>query len=135
VTSVPSTAFVKDAWQIMQEQSVGCVLIMDGSDLKGIFTERDLLRRVLATGRSLDTPLSEVMTREVVTLDESQEIIIAMRQMQEGGYRHIPILGANGKPRGILSIKRLMSYCIEHYPNSIYNYPPTPDPSSNAEGA
>ncbi len=136
VDEIASTALVSDAWALMQRRSVGCVLIIDSGTLKGIFTERDLLRKVLATGRPLETPITDVMTTELVTLDDSQPIIVALREMQEGGYRHLPILGANGKPRGILSIKRLVSYCIEHYPNSIYNYPPTPEHiPSTAEGA
>jgi signal-transduction protein with cAMP-binding, CBS, and nucleotidyltransferase domain len=135
VDEIPSTALVSDAWDLMQRQAVGCVLIRDSGVLKGIFTERDLIRKVLATGLSLETPITEVMTPDVVTMEDSQPIISAMREMENGGYRNLPILDPQGKTRGVLSMKQLVSYCIEHYPNSIYNYPPTPEPNSTPEGA
>jgi len=56
--------------------------------------------------------------------------------MEEGGYRHLPVVDVTGKPLGVLSVKRIVHYLAEHFPATVYNLPP--DPSSvpqSAEGA
>jgi signal-transduction protein with cAMP-binding, CBS, and nucleotidyltransferase domain len=114
-----------EAVALMREQSVGCVLISSAGQIVGIFTERDLLRKVLAPGRSLQTPLLEVMTPNPVTVHPKDSIGTAMRRMIEGGYRHLPVV-QDGRPTGILSVKRIVHYLAEHYPSTVYTAPPAP---------
>lgn len=133
---VGPTQTVADAVAVMREHGVGCVLICDADRLLGIFTERDLLRRVLASGQPLATPLSECMTPNPVTVQPKESVSAAIRRMQEGGYRHLPVIEAGGKPVGVLSVKRIVHYLVEHFPATVYNLPPDPNSvPQSAEGA
>lgn len=100
---LPETASVRDAAVRMRDRQVGAVLITRGSNLDGIFTERDVLNRVVAVGRDPDrTPLSEVMTRDPQTIGPDELAVDALRYMCEGGYRHLPVV-ENGQLVGIVS--------------------------------
>lgn len=119
---------VADAVNVMRQERVGCVLVCDDEGkLIGIFTERDLLRRVLATGKPLSIAVSECMTPDPVALDPKDSIGAAVRRMAEGGYRHLPVIDADRRPVGILSVKKIMHYLVEHFPATIYNLPPDPN--------
>jgi CBS domain-containing protein len=117
---------VAEAIALMREQRTGCVLICEQGQLVGIFTERDLMRRVLATGKPLTLTLAEVMTPAPVVVQTKQAIGVAIHQMQEGGYRHLPVVDELGKPVGMLSVKRIIRYLVEHFPGAVYNLPPDP---------
>jgi CBS domain-containing protein len=114
---------VAQAVQVMRDKRVGCVLVCEGRRIVGIFTERDLLRRVLAAGRPLSTPVRDCMTADPVTVGPRDPIHIAIRWMQNGGYRHLPVV-VDGRPIGILSVKRVVHYLVEHFPAAVYNLPP-----------
>lgn len=123
---VPPTHTVAEAVEAMRRQSVGCVLICEGEHLRGIFTERDLLRRVLAVGKSLSTPVALCMTPDPVRVHRKESIASAIRRMTDGGYRHLPVVDESGRLVGIVSIKKIMHYLVEHFPSTIYNLPPDP---------
>ncbi len=95
---------VKHACECMRERRVGAVLITDKDrHLLGIFTGRDAVCRVLAEGKDpAKTRLSEVMTRDPDTMPPGNTAIEALRMMQDGGYRHVPIV-ADGKVLGVAS--------------------------------
>jgi CBS domain-containing protein len=118
---------VTEAIDRMRLHRMGCVLVCAGETLVGIFTERDLIRRILAPRLSLETPLHECMTVQPVSVQPSESVGTALRLMQEGGYRHLPIVTGFGKPVGILSAKRFARYVVEHFPDTIYCLPPDPD--------
>jgi CBS domain-containing protein len=127
---------VGDAVALMRQHRVGCVLVCDGPKLVGIFTERDLLRRVLALGLPLATPVARCMTPNPVTVQPMESVSAALRRMEEGSYRHLPVIDEAGRPVGVLSVKRIVHYLVEHFPGTVYNLPP--DPNSvphSAEGA
>lgn len=117
---------VAETVALMRQERVGCVLVADQHRLLGLFTERDLLRRVLAVGKSLDIPVSECMTPNPVTVQHKDSISTAVRRMEEGGYRHLPVVDEAGRPVGVLSVKRIVHYLVEHFPTTIYNLPPDP---------
>ena len=96
----------RDAAIGMAAHHCGAVLVCRDDTLIGIFTERDLVARVVALGRDLDTPLIEVMTANPDTIDAGAPIITAIRQMNEFGYRHLPVV-ENERVLGILSIRDL----------------------------
>ena len=126
---------VAEAVAEMRQRRVGCVVICKGSELQGIFTERDLLRRVLAPGALLTTPLREFMTRNPVTVQSKESVGAALRRMQQGGYRHLPVLDENDQLVGVLSVKRIIHYLVEHFPTTVINLPPDPDIVYHREGA
>lgn len=117
---------VADAVDVMRQHRVGCVLVCSERKLVGILTERDLMRRVLATGKPLTVPVSECMTPDPVAVHTKDPISTAVRRMDEGGYRHLPVVDEGGRPVGVLSVKRIVHYLVEHFPTTVYNLPPDP---------
>ncbi len=127
---------VADTVELMRRERVGCLLVVQDSKLIGLFTERDLLTRVLAPGKPLDLPIREVMTPDPVTVEPKDSIRTAVKRMQSGNYRHLPVVDDANRPVGILSAKRVVHYLVEHFPNTIYNQPPDPKQvPETAEGA
>ena len=114
---------VTTAINLMREKKVGCVLVCVEDRIVGIFTERDLMRRVLAAGKTLATAIVDCMTPNPVTVDPKDSIGVAIKRMIDGGYRHLPVVH-EGKPLGILSVKRIVHYLVEHFPSTVYNLPP-----------
>ncbi len=114
---------VAGAVALMRDKSVGCVLVCVDRKVIGIFTERDLLRRVMGQGRLLSAPVGESMTVRPVTVHPKDSIATAIRRMEDGGYRHLPVV-VDDRPVGILSVKRVVHYLVEHFPATVYNLPP-----------
>ncbi len=117
---------VAEAVAIMRHERVGCLLVCEGQRVVGIFTERDLMRRVLAAGNPLTTPVRDFMTPNPVVVHPKDPISTAIRRMEEGGYRHLPVVDERGRPVGVLSVKRIVHYLVEHFPTTVYNLPPDP---------
>jgi CBS domain-containing protein len=117
---------VAETVELMREHRVGCVLIVSGQKLLGIFTERDLMRRVLASGKPLTIPVADCMTPQPISVHPKDPITTAVRRMNEGGYRHLPVVDETGRPVGVLSVKRIVHYLVEHFPTAVYNLPPDP---------
>lgn len=106
LVGVDAAASVADAARRMREARVGAVLVLEGGRLAGIFSERDLLTRVVAEGRGPDaTPVSEVATRPVVTVPAGASLRQCAETLREQGVRHLPIVDAGGRPVGILSAR------------------------------
>ena len=97
-------ATVREACQRMRERRVGAVLVTESDRrLLGIFTGRDAVHRVLAEGKSAArTKLADVMTRDPDTMPPGRTAIEALRLMEDGRYRHLPIV-EGGKVMGIVS--------------------------------
>ena len=121
--SVSAAQPVADAVKLLREKKVGCILVCEQRRVVGIFTERDLLQRVLAPGKALTTAMEECMTPNPVTVHPKDSISCAIKRMQKGGYRHLPVV-VDDKPVGILSVKRIIRYLVEHFPAMVYNLPP-----------
>jgi len=96
-------ATVREAAGRMRSRHVGAVLITRDGKLDGIFTERDMVYRVVAEGRDPGrTPLAEVMTCNPDTIRPDTTAIDALRRMHDGGYRHLPVVD-RGRLVGIVS--------------------------------
>ena len=97
-------ATVREACQCMRDRRVGAILVTESDRrLLGIFTGRDAVHRVLADGKSAArTQLAEVMTRDPTTIPPGKTAIEALRLMQDGRYRHVPIVDGD-KVVGIVS--------------------------------
>jgi CBS domain-containing protein len=102
--TLPQDATVREACRCMRERRIGAVLVInDKGRLLGIFTGRDAVHRVLAEGKSAArTALSEVMTHDPMTIPPGKKAIDALRLMEGGRYRHLPIVD-DGKIVGIVS--------------------------------
>jgi CBS domain-containing protein len=126
--TVPLEATLQQAVEIMQSRHLGCVLVVDSAGvLKGIFTERDLLVRV--AGRKLDwntSKVSEFMTAEPETLQRGDAIAWALNLMHMGGYRHVPLTDGDGRPTGVVSVKDIVEFIVDLFPDEVLNLPPDP---------
>jgi CBS domain-containing protein len=130
------TRTVADAVSLLRRERVGCLLVVRDGELVGIFTERDLLTKVLATGLTLTTPMAAVMTADPVSVNLKEPVRAAVERMQAGGYRHVPVVDENNHPVAVLSAKRIVHYLVEHFPAIVYNLPPDPNQvPATAEGA
>ncbi|MDZ7361720.1 MAG: CBS domain-containing protein [candidate division KSB1 bacterium] len=119
VADVPATTVAKNATVIeainaMVKNRVGAVAIVEQGLLKGIFTERDVMIRVVQARRNPEaTRMSEVMTTPVQTIPANTSIDDALATMLEQHIRHLPITDANGRILGMLSIRNLLQRRVE----------------------
>lgn len=101
----PPSATVRQAVMVMAERRIGAVPVVQGRHLIGIFTERDVLTRVIAAGRDVDqTRLEEVMTRRPETVTVECPQLEALDVMIEGKFRHLPVM-ADGAVVGLISLR------------------------------
>jgi len=105
----PSTA-VEEVVRQMHEREVGAVLVLEGEELLGIFTERDVLHAA-ATGK-LAGSVADLMSRHPETIDASDATGHAAAMMIHGGFRHLPV-EEGGKLTGIVSIRDLMRHVLD----------------------
>ena len=122
--SIDAAAPVRAAIDLMRKGKVGCLLVTVGGRVVGIFTERDLLIRVLAADQPLETPMGRCMTPNPVTVHPKDPVRVAIKRMEKGGYRHLPVVDDGDRPIGILSARRVVHYLVEHFPGLVYNQPP-----------
>ena len=124
-----SSDAVAEAMNAMQREHCGCILVTeDGtqrSPLTGIFTERDILLRIINRGRNPATvTLDEVMVREPECLAADASIAWVLNKMSVGGFRHVPAVDEEGRPQIIVSVRDVVQFLVERFPNAILNLPP-----------
>jgi len=96
----------------MHDNGVGAVLVVEGDRLAGIFSERDLLDRVIAAHRHpAGTQMSDVATREVKTVDVEQPVKDVLAVFRQGRFRHLPVV-EDGRPVGIVSVRDLLEFLV-----------------------
>ena len=112
IVAVAPDATVLDAVKLLAEKNVGAVLVMDGHRLVGMFSERDYARKVALKGKSsAQTPVSEIMTRQVVFVTPTHTNEQCMALMTEKRIRHLPVV-ADDQVVGLLSIGDLVKDII-----------------------
>jgi len=111
---------VQQAAAEMRSHSHGSALVVEDGLLIGVFTERDLLR-CLAEGRALDDSVADAMTAspQTVTMDDS--LFSAIGYLDHGGYRRVPVVDQQGAPIGIIDVKSIVHFFVEHFPAAVYN--------------
>ena len=111
----------------MQRQRNGCALVVVESSLMGIFTERDLIRKVAGCSQvGLDRPIRDFMTPEVAVLSPDNSLMEAVLLMNQGGYRHIPLVDSADRVCDCLSVINIVDYLLECYPQEVFSLPPRP---------
>jgi CBS domain-containing protein len=117
---------VRDAVNAMQEGKASCVLAMDGPSLAGIFTERDVLSKCMASGFDWDQPLAQsVLTREPRTIASNRTVAEAIATMHQRRYRSLPVV-REGHVIGLVRLGTLLGQLAEAYPEAVLNLPPRP---------
>ena len=114
--SVAPSTVVQDAIRSMAAERVGAILVTDSNEtLKGIFTERDLMLRVVLRRRDPErTPVSAVMTSPVTIVQNNLTFDEALKEMAEKHIRHLPVVGASGNVEGMLSMRHLLGQKVEN---------------------
>ena len=119
IYSVRAETSVLDALQVMMDKNISALLVMEGLDLKGIFTERDYARKIILQGKSSkETLISEVMTAQLETVSMNSTIDHCMQIMTARHIRHLPIVD-DGKVGGMISIGDLVKFVIEDQKQTI----------------
>jgi CBS domain-containing protein len=123
---LPATATVHEAIDRMLQRRQAGVLVVDGDGrLIGIFTERDVLTRV--AGRHLDpgrATLAEVMTRDPEALGVRDRVAYALHSMSVAGYRTIPLVDAERRPVGIITVTDVIRWLADMFPEAVLNLRP-----------
>jgi CBS domain-containing protein len=123
---VPPSTLLSEAIAGMAERNHGCVLVAEDGVLLGIFTERDVVRRVVGKLDPAKTPIHEAMTKDPEAVLFADTIATVLNKMTVGGFRHVPLVDMNRRPVGIVSVKDLVEYFVERFPRHILNVAPDP---------
>ena len=102
-TTVSPDTSAADAAQIMKSEDIGSLPIVQDDKLFGVVTDRDIAIRIVAEGRSADTPVGEIASKDIVTVDPQQSIDEAARLMAEQQVRRLPVVEEDGRIVGILA--------------------------------
>lgn len=124
---------VRSAVRAMQGEHRGCVLISeDGTrqtKLTGIFTDRDVLLRILGKPRDPTAiPLSDVMVRDPEVVPAKAPVAWVLNKMSVGGFRHVPVVDDHGRPVFVVSVKDVVDFLVDSFPAEILNLPPESGP-------
>lgn len=113
VVSLPSTASVKEAVELLVGRRIGCVPVVDGGAVVGILSERDVVRSLGEKGGSiLEASVASVMTSPIVTIPPETQAITALSLMTQRRIRHLPVM-EDGNMVGFVSIGDLVKYRID----------------------
>jgi CBS domain-containing protein len=116
---------LSQAIEAMKSDEGGCVIVSDDGRVAGIFTERDLLTKILGREIDLESPIKLWMQPDVQTLTPEATIGDAVRLMNERSFRNIPLV-MNGELKGSISVFDIITYLAECYPKATMNLPPLP---------
>jgi CBS domain-containing protein len=134
---VDDSASVRDCVDLMKTQHVSAVAVTTDGKLCGIFTERDLVTKVIDPQRDWgEMPVVEFMTRDPECLRADQGVWLVLNLMHNGGYRHVPVVGDDGEPTLMISVRDIVDYLAEFFPEDVLNLPPDPtgEPKSRYGG-
>ena len=121
VWSIAPNATVFDAIQLMADKNVGALPVVENGKLAGMISERDYTRKVILKGKSSkETPVKDIMTQELVTVDASHSVTECMRVMTEKRIRHLPVMEGS-KMIGLVSIGDLVRRIISAQTATIDN--------------
>jgi len=123
------SATVTEAMRAMQRDHTGCVVVTEAGTprtrVMGIFTERDVLFRIVDRGRNpAQLPLSDVMTPNPETLLVRSSVAYALNKMSVGGFRHIPVVDDEQRPAFVVSVRDVVEFLVESFPREVLNLPP-----------
>ena len=114
---------LSQAIEAMKQDEGGCVIILDDGRLAGIFTERDLLNKILGENVDPESPIAKWMQPAVETLSPEATVGDAVRLMNERSFRNIPLV-RSGELIGSISVFDIITYLAECYPKTTMNLPP-----------
>ena len=123
VRATPETP-LGEVYGLLEGSALGAVIICEGERVVGIFTERDVLYRTALEELDPSTPIGELMTGDPVTVEPRERVARAVQLMTERGYRHLPLVDAEGRYQGLLASRHVLRFIGEHFPEAVLNLPP-----------
>ena len=121
VYSVASSASIFEALTLMAEKRIGALVVMNGDELVGIFSERDYARKVILAGRSSrEMKVHEIMSSEVVTVEPQTTVSECMKHMSKRRCRHLPVV-EEGKIVAVVSVGDLVNWLISAQDHAIHD--------------
>lgn len=111
----------------MRSQRVGCVLVLENHKLAGIFTERDLMTKVIGYPLEYSRTVRDFMTSHPTTLHPDDSVADAIQLMDEGGYRDVPLVDEEGRLLGRLAVSNIIDFLAENFPQEVLSLPPRPN--------
>ena len=124
---VESGATVRQTLEQMRAEGGAAALIMRGAELIGIFTERDVMRRVAASPEALDGPVDDVMTARPITVLPDTSAADALWLMDDHHFRNLPVINRQGRVLGDMTYAAIIQYLAARYPVEVLNRPPRPE--------
>lgn len=135
-TAVEIGTSVKTTIDRMRAENHNCAFVTENGQLVGIFTDRDILRRVVDTPETWQRPIEDVMTSDPLSVKLTDPADAALNLMNQHHFRNVPVLDENGIVIGNLTHYAVIKYLADHFPESVYNLPPDPDSvASDRDGA
>jgi CBS domain-containing protein len=130
----PSTTVRETVEQMRETKKHTAFIVGDHTVLQGILTDRDVMRKVATSPDVWDRPVTDLMTPEPFTLSMNATAGEALRQMDEKGFRNVPVVNDKGTPIGNLTYFSLVHYLSDHFQRVVLNAPPTTDFTQARDG-
>ena len=128
--TLPADATVAKAVDAMKRKRVSAVMVVDTKKPKkllGIFTERDVVKKVLDVKGFAKLTLRKAMTKNPESLSAKDSVAFALNKMSVGGYRHVPVVDDRDVPTGMVSTRDLIDFIVELCPEELLNLPSQPE--------
>lgn len=127
LVQAPPEISVKDGIELMQKNRAGYIVIAKNKKVVGIFTETDMVEKILEKDVNWSDSISRFMTPNPLCLKPTDVVGSAIDLMGERRLYHIPLVDDNGDLVNVLSVRTLIRFLGEFYPTEIYNLPPHPE--------
>ncbi len=119
--------------ELMRNNKSGYVLLVDGGQVTGIFTEVDVVRKILCSTVDWSKPVRTVMTQNPSVLTQADSVGTAIDLMGKERFYHIPLVDEKKNLAGIISVRSVIKFLAEFYPTEVYNLPPDPHQVMNTQ--
>lgn len=123
----PPEISVKDAIKLMQDNRAGYIVVAKNKKVVGVFTEIDVVQKILDQDVNWEDPIGQYMTKDPPVLKPTDTIGTAIDLMGEHRFYHIPLVDDQGELVNVISVRTLVRFLAEYYPQEVYNLPPHPD--------
>lgn len=122
----PPGISLERAVELMHENKSAYIVVAEKNQVVGIFTETDVVRKILGQKISWKKPIGEFMTKNPLVLRPDDNVGRAVEMMAENSFYHIPLVNERQQLVGVLSVRTLVRFLAEFYPSEVYNLPPDP---------
>ncbi|MFQ5612417.1 MAG: CBS domain-containing protein [Anaerolineae bacterium] len=118
---------VRQTIERMRKENHNCAFVTEEGALVGIFTDRDILQKIVDAPETWDRPIEEFMTSSPLAVNRKDPADIALALMNEKRFRNVPVLDDEGIIVGNLTHYAIIKYLADHFPEAVYNLPPDPE--------